>query len=150
MNRPRAVIFDLDGTVSDCSPRNHLVDGPEKDWEAFADLCTEDKPIDWAVEMIRVLASSGYTILFVTARTSRVRDQTELWISRHIGAGISYRLYMRAAGDWRAPALIKKDLFFDAVSPNFHVLLAVDDSPEVVGMWRKIGLPCLQCAEAQY
>ncbi|MGH9121886.1 MAG: hypothetical protein ACRDYC_08055, partial [Acidimicrobiales bacterium] len=38
-----AVIFDLDGVLSDAAGRQHLIEGGRRDWDAFFDACGEDQ-----------------------------------------------------------------------------------------------------------
>jgi len=43
----RAVIFDMDGVLSDAASRQHFITGPGgSDWDAFFDSCGEDPLIE--------------------------------------------------------------------------------------------------------
>ena len=43
MSQRDTVVFDLDGTLSDCSARRHLVEGKDRDYEAFHARFVKDK-----------------------------------------------------------------------------------------------------------
>jgi len=40
----KTVIFDIDGTLSDNSHRQHFLEQKHKDWEGFFKECEKDKP----------------------------------------------------------------------------------------------------------
>ena len=40
-----AIVFDLDGVLSDAAGRQHFLEQPSQDWEAFFDACGEDPPV---------------------------------------------------------------------------------------------------------
>ena len=61
-------IFDIDGTLADCSQRLHFIQPPEglvhfepgetdwkPDWESFYKDCVNDKPIALTIEVLRAL-----------------------------------------------------------------------------------------------
>ena len=41
-----AIVFDMDGVLSDASTRQHYLDRPFRDWEAFFQACGDDEVID--------------------------------------------------------------------------------------------------------
>ena len=45
-------IFDIDGTLADCSHRLHYISGENKDWDTFYKECVNDKPIMDVVEIL--------------------------------------------------------------------------------------------------
>ena len=47
-----AYIFDIDGTLADCSHRLHYISGEHKDWDAFYKECVNDKPIMGVIEVL--------------------------------------------------------------------------------------------------
>ncbi|HWC38369.1 MAG TPA: hypothetical protein VG476_07560, partial [Acidimicrobiales bacterium] len=42
----RAVVFDIDGVLSDAASRQHFLESPRRDWNAFFDACGEDPLIE--------------------------------------------------------------------------------------------------------
>jgi hypothetical protein len=54
-------------------------------------------------------------------------------------------LIMRAAGDFRKDAIIKKEIFSNYVEGKYFVELVLDDRNQVVDLWRNdLQLPCFQ------
>ncbi len=96
-----AFIFDLDGTLADCSHRTHYCKGPNKNYRKFFEECSNDKPIEDVIEILTELqtADACPDIIICSGRSDEVKYQTELWLCRE---GIGYNaLFMRKAGDYR-------------------------------------------------
>ena len=41
-----AVVVDIDGVLSDAATRQHYLEAPRRDWQAFFDACGEDPVIE--------------------------------------------------------------------------------------------------------
>src|SRR6185312_14193640 len=63
------IIFDLDGTLTDCEHRRHHVSGPKKDWPAFHAACIQDRPRQPIIEIARALIQQR-------------RGEVEVWSGR--------------------------------------------------------------------
>lgn len=144
----RAVIFDMDGTLSDCSHRRHLVMGEKKDWSEFHHRMGEDPPREAVVELARTLNWQSHHILIVTGRDESWRRQTELWLT--FNRVPWWGLYMRPAGDRRDDTEIKRDILYRFLRSRFDIRFVVDDRDRLVKMWRDEGLTCFQCAEGNF
>jgi len=147
----RAVIIDVDGTLSDPSGRVHHLSG-EKDWTAFHDEMGDDEPIEAVATLARILHAAAErgdgieAVIIVTARHDdpKYRRLTIDWLDLH---GIRYHaLYMRKDSDTRRDYLVKADILRQIVEDGYDPVLAIDDRPEVVRMWREHGITTLQCA----
>ncbi|MGH9292132.1 MAG: hypothetical protein ACRDZ6_05055, partial [Acidimicrobiales bacterium] len=91
-----AVVFDLDGVVSDARGRQHFLEGPRRDWDAFFDACGED-PLNRDVAELIGLLADDVAVVLLTARPSRVREATLAWLEGH---RLRYDLLvMRRRGD---------------------------------------------------
>src|SRR4029450_1800007 len=77
-----AVVFDMDGVLSDASRRQHFLDWPRRDWEAFFAACGDDALIDEVARLLDVL-DDDLRIVLLTARPLRVRPQTLAWLHRY-------------------------------------------------------------------
>ena len=53
---------------------------------------------------------------------------------------MEFELIMRAAGDMRKDSIVKAELFFEHIEPNYNVMMVIDDRPQVIRMWTDIGL----------
>lgn len=105
-------IFDIDGTLADCSHRLHHIEGPVKDWDAFHKNMGEDEPILAVMRMACDLMQFG-NVRFATGRQEKNRLETAQWLARHMGLTVdyvNYSLYMRADGDHREDTVVKPEL----------------------------------------
>src|SRR5277367_5832461 len=100
-------ICDVDGTISDCSHRLHLIENGSNKWDEFFAACKDDPPITEVIKTVRLLKKSGAVILMVTGRSSVCREQTVKWLRDF---QIPYDgLYMRSAGDHRPDYIVKDE-----------------------------------------
>lgn len=137
------VIFDLDGTLSDSTNREHFI--KENKWDEFFDACGNDPVIKPVADLLAALFKANYRILIITGRPERVRKNTESWLLRNF---IMYdRLYMRKDGDMRPNAEYKNEVLDSIVEP---ITFAVDDNVESARMFRSRGITCLQVAENKF
>jgi hypothetical protein len=149
MTLKRCVIFDIDGTLANCSHRVHHVNGKKKNWPAFMAAIPDDSPIYQTVFLNNVfpfLRSHGATAMptfLCSGRSENERADTEAWLKKH---AVSYdKMFMRKAGDYRADHIIKRELLEEIRAEGYEPWLIFDDRQCVVDMWRKEGLFVLQC-----
>lgn len=135
----RAVLVDVDGTVALMRTR-----GPF-DWHAVA----TDEPNLPVIAVVRALADAGHRIVFMSGRDGVCRDETAAWLNEHVTA--DFDLHMRAPGDNRKDAIVKRELFDTHIAGRFHVVAVLDDRDQVVRMWRdELGLTCMQVAPGAF
>ena len=139
----KAVIFDLDGTLTDVTHRVHHVKSNPINWKSFNDLMVHDSLNHWCFELIDAMKLKGYKIIFVTGRGEDYRVHTVEWLKKH--QVIYDELYMRPLNDFREDSDVKESLYNDHIKQNNRVLFVVDDRKSVVERWRKLELVCLQC-----
>ena len=77
-----AVVFDMDGVLSDAAGRQHYLERPYRDWEAFFAACGDDQLIDEVARLLEVL-DPDLQIILLTARPIRVQRQTLGWLERY-------------------------------------------------------------------
>ncbi|QBQ79278.1 putative polynucleotide kinase [Escherichia phage vB_EcoM_MM02] len=137
--KPKAVIFDLDGTLA-----LHVARGPYE-----LDKLSTDAPNPMVVEYVKMLHQAGYTIITVSGRESGTKEDsmcyyeaTKKWMDSF---SIPWEMHIqRNQGDTRKDDVVKEELFWNCIAPYYDVKLAVDDRNQVVEMWRRIGLECWQ------
>lgn len=135
-NLPRAVIFDLDGTLADMAGNR-----TPYEW----DKVQGDKAIEVIADMAYGYSEIGYKIIICSGRSGVCKADSEEWLKGH---GIPYdAFYIREANDYRKDEIIKAELFWDWIAPNFAVQAVVDDRPKVCRMWRDLGLKVIQVAD---
>jgi len=148
----KAVIFDLDGTICDCTHRLHLIQGENKDWEKFHDECINDEPIESMIDLLDTIVIDGCNkVVFCTTRPDTTKDVTIEWISRNTAMfGCEVNILMRKSGDHRPDHVIKlENLENSGLTPE-KVLFIVEDRKQVVVALRDAGYKVLQCAEGDY
>ena len=147
----KTIIFDIDGTLADIEHRRYLVTGDKKDWPSFNNPMNmeQDKPNMPIIEIYHALADAHiYRLILVTGRMEASRDVTNKWLKEY---GIHYeRLLMRPNGDYRPDNEIKENILCWLLETGHDILFCVDDRQQVVDMWRKNGITCLQCASGDF
>lgn len=124
------IMVDLDGTLSSCKWRTHLVTRDKPDWPAFFDALVCDAPVPAIVAAVK----ANPTVILMSGRPERYRRQTEWWLMEH---EIPYdNLVMRPNKDMRPDHVAKSDMFRDQVLPSGKPNLVIDDRDSVVEMWR--------------
>ncbi|MFL6136809.1 MAG: hypothetical protein ACJ74O_03300 [Frankiaceae bacterium] len=137
-DRPYAVI-DIDGVLADVRHRLHHVEGRPKDWTAFFAAAPDDEPLLEGLAVAQRLAGE-HTIVYLTGRPERCRQDTEAWLARHgLPAG---EVLMRAEGD-RRPARLAKPQLLARLAESGPVAVVVDDDPAVCAALRSAGWPVL-------
>lgn len=155
MEQPQYVIFDLDGTLANIEHRRHLVEGGNKEWDAFFAGCIDDTPNEDVVWLYNVLEKvPDLTLLIFSGRSEAVREETLAWLYEHVSPSIKEKdVRMRPQGNYRPDDMLKREWLDDLQAWNddfAKIRLVVDDRDKVVKMWRDVGITCLQVAEGGF
>jgi beta-phosphoglucomutase-like phosphatase (HAD superfamily) len=139
---PRAVIWDLDGTLSDDRARAHFVEvetGIKRDWKSYFDAIEEDPPIAASIALLQALHRDGIRIVYLTGRPERTRPQTERWLQAN---GLDeYDLLMMRPDSERRPAGEFKYDAIDVLREKFEIVCAFEDRIDVAEHLRRAGVP---------
>ena len=132
-NLPKAVICDLDGTLS-------LLNGRDPYHAATCDNDLLNEPVAAALKMAK---QQGYQVILLSGREDKFREPTVRFLDKHqIGYDL---LLMRTSNDFRKDNIIKRELFEGEIQGKYFVEFLLDDRNQVVDMWRKdLHLPCFQ------
>jgi hypothetical protein len=142
-----AVVFDMDGVLSDASRRQHYLEFPRRDWEAFFAACGDDEPIDEVARLLEVL-DDDLRIVLLTARPMRVQPQTLAWLERY---GLRWDvLIMREFGDYQASRVFKQRTVDELRHYGFDLRLAFEDDRRNVDMFHREGVPCVYIHSGYY
>ena len=144
-----AFIFDIDGTIADCSHRLEHIQKDNPDWDTFYSLCVNDKPIDNVCHLLRAIPMN-FEIIFITGRSEKWRGHTTNWIGRIFWGFRPALILMRADGDHRPDYVIKKEIYDEYIKDKYNVVGVFEDRDQVVKMWRELGLTCYQVADGSY
>jgi phosphoglycolate phosphatase-like HAD superfamily hydrolase len=141
------VVFDMDGVLSDASRRQHFIESPRRDWNAFFEACGDDDLIDEVARLLEVL-DPGHRVVLLTARPLRVQPQTLAWLDRY---GLRWDLLiMREWGDYSASRTFKRSAVWDLRSQGFDLRLAFEDDRRNVEMFHEENVPCVYIHSGYY
>jgi hypothetical protein len=142
-----AVVFDVDGVLSDAAARQHYIKGPRPDWEAFFSASAEDPLIDEVATLLGLL-SKELAIVLLTARPARTGALTVDWLTRY-----ELRwdlLVMRRDHDYRPARAVKQEAVRQMLARGLDLKLCVEDDLRNVEMFRAEGLPALYIHSGYY
>lgn len=151
-------IFDLDGTLSDTTHRQGILntDDPDK-WDKFYDACDGDTPKTDVIDTLRIIFRSGSDVFILTGRSDAVREKTVDWLVEHQVfarkdlVNFPELLVMREDGDHTHDHIFKAKCYDNMLHVDQERLVAVfEDRDRVVNMWRDKGVPCYQVAEGDF
>lgn len=148
--KPKAYIFDIDGTIADCSHRLHFIAGEHKDWDAFYTACKNDRAIPDTVMLLKMLSIFNCDILFITGRPEYIREQTRQWLLNVVDYNTDPRIKMRKDGDHRPDYVVKREIYEQEIKDKYDVVGVFEDRDSCVKMWRELGLTCFQVADGSY
>ncbi|MGH9150104.1 MAG: hypothetical protein ACRD0F_07175, partial [Acidimicrobiales bacterium] len=138
-----AVVFDLDGVLSDAAGRQHFLDGEggrARDWKGFFAACGDDPVIEEVATLLGLL-DPALVVVLLTARPDWVAPQTLAWLERY---DLRWDvLIMRAHGDHTYARGFKRAIVAELRAFGFDLRLAFEDDQRNVDMFRAEGLPCL-------
>lgn len=124
----KAIMCDLDGTLAIMKDR-----GPFEWLKVGQD---DLNPV--VFHIVQGFKQSGHDIILMSGRDSAAREETIKWLAKH---NVEYdELFMRDFNDSRKDSIVKNELFWKHVAPYYDVECVVDDRPQVVREWIKIGL----------
>jgi phosphoglycolate phosphatase-like HAD superfamily hydrolase len=141
-------VFDIDGTIADCTHRLHHIKTKPKNWKEFFATMSEDLPIIPMIDMMERL-EVGAVIIFCTGRPEAHREVTLEWLKTHVvfeSEITTHDLYMRGHGDHRPDYTAKADLADKIIHDFGEIALWFDDRQGVVDALRAKGIKVLQVA----
>lgn len=131
--RPKTVLVDIDGTLAEMKDR-----GPF-DWDKVGNDSVKEEVRD----VVSGLQMQGYQVVVLSGRDGICYNETKTWLLQKAKLS-NFHFFMRQAGDMRKDSIIKSEIFWENVAPNYDVKMVIDDRPQVTRMWRSIGLNVLQ------
>lgn len=143
-------VWDIDGTLADCSHREHYVRNKPKDWVKFYGGMINDKPHWDMVHILHALRTDhpANHVILCTGRPEEYREDTLHWFETN---GIPYdALYMRAADDHRTDNVVKVELIRKIQADGYDPKIVFEDRTRVVKAFREIGLRVLQVRDGDF
>jgi hypothetical protein len=142
-----AVVFDVDGVLSDAAGRQHFLEAPRRDWTAFFDACGDDPVVEEVARVLELL-DPALTVVLLTARPLRVQPQTLAWLRRY---AIRWDLLvMRPAGRQLPSLEYKRQAIGRLRDQGLDLRLAFEDDRRNVDMFHAEGVPCVYIHSGYY
>lgn len=142
-----AIVFDMDGVLSDAAKRQHYLDRPRRDWDAFFAACGDDELIDEVARLLDVI-EDDLQIVLLTARPITVQPQTLGWLDRY---DLRWDLLvMRPGGSYTASRSFKQTSVEQLRHYGFDLRLAFEDDRRNVEMFHAEGVPCIYIHSGYY
>ena len=146
MDKPNAVIFDMDGTLANVSGIRHYVRARPKNFDKFHAESINCPPNEEVVQSARDLVTD-HVILVVTARKVKWVYHTLFWLVEN---GVPYdELLMRDDWDDRPDYEVKRDIL-EHIRSRWTPVLAFDDNPNVIKLWEEHGIPTVHVEGWEY
>ena len=127
-----AYIVDTDGTVADSDSVRNPYDVSKYHL---------DKPITHVIGAVEGVYDAGFCIVGVSGRKEKYRDITLDWWGTHLPSIEHSGFFMRPDNDNRVDAIVKYEIFKRDIEPHYNIFGAFDDRPQVLRMWRAVGIP---------
>jgi hypothetical protein len=142
-----AVVFDIDGVLSDATSRQHFLERGNRDWTAFFEACGDDPLIEEVARLLELL-DARLVVVLLTGRPIRVQPQTVAWLER-------YRLrwdllVMRERGERAHVTEYKRRVVGNLRAYGFDLRLALEDDPLNRAMFVEEGVPCVYIHSGYY
>lgn len=135
-NAPKCIIVDIDGTVAEMNGRKPF------EWNKV----DTDLPRQFVIDIVTGYADKhNCNIVFLSGRDGCCYDKTRDWLDKYIGNDVQWILSMRAEKDNRKDSIVKEEIFWNIVAPNYNVIGVFDDRPQVLQMWHELKLPNVIC-----
>ncbi|HVX23690.1 MAG TPA: hypothetical protein VHB02_20270 [Acidimicrobiales bacterium] len=142
-----AVVFDIDGVLSDATDRQHFLARGRRDWAAFFDAVGEDRVIAEIARLVQLLDPALHVVL-LTGRPLRVQPQTLAWLEHY---GLRWDLLvMRDWGDYSQVTMFKQGVVRDLRHYGLDLRLAMEDDPANHAMFEAEGVPCVYIHSGYY
>ena len=142
-----AIVVDIDGVLSDAATRQHYLEAPRRDWQAFFEACGDD-PVIEEIRVLLDLLEPRIRVVLLTARPARVHHLTAAWLGRY---QIRWDLLiMRPWGDYELSKDFKQSSVWDLRDYGFDLRLGIEDDRRNVEMLRAEGVPCIYFHSGYY
>lgn len=132
MEKPKAIVCDIDGTIASEKKRHELATLPngEVDWDKYFDekLLIQDKVNIPLKNRLKQFKKNGYIIIFLTGRRENLRKITTSWLLKNcIDADF---LVMREQESNYMDIEDYKTRKINEIKEKFDIHLAFEDLPE--------------------
>lgn len=136
LNRKKAVVFDIDGTISDASERLHYIHSKPKNFVAFHSECVNDAPIETTLKLLRFYHDNGYKVILLTRRPKFYRIQSEEWLEKN---GVPYDNLIMCEDTYTSAIDYKREEI-RSLKQFYDIEAVFEDQVNIASMFREEGL----------
>lgn len=143
MIKPKARIYDVDGTLCDVAEIRYLVDPGDPNYKGYRDFDTfhaqsiDCPPHQRVLDAVAQDLRDGICIIVVTARAERFRTLTRWWL--HMNWVFPDEQHHRGDHDHRPDVEVKRDILAH-LRERYEIIGAWDDNPRVIALWESEGI----------
>lgn len=145
MNKQKAIIWDLDGTLSNSEACDqHQEEIARGEWGWFEEIARDAPAILPTMRILWDQLDSYNTLniepIIITARQEAFRDITRKWLLDHGIDQDNSTLFLRPPemngwADWSY-----KLAMYEEIKKDYEVIAAYDDKPEIINLWTSVGI----------
>ncbi len=140
----KAVIFDLDGTLSDRRHRLHYLEG-QKDWKNFFEQMYLDPPIKETFKKLFRHYHNNHKIIILTGRPEEFRDTTINWLKENNVETHMYKMFMRESKNYESDISLKRRIFETKLN-RYSVIKAYEDNADLIKLWNEKNIEVEDCS----
>lgn len=152
-NHKQYVLFDLDHTLRDAARRDHMIELAKatNKWDDYHLGAIYDPSCSDVVEMLECFRHCGFGVMAITAVPSVYRDITNEWLRKHPRI-VFDEVLMNPRYNFEPSATLKLGIARERFGADFaqHILMIIDDHPEVVKAFQEAGVTAMQCYGRKY
>lgn len=133
----KAVIFDIDGTLSNCKHREHFLETPVKNWYMFFTQSIYDTPNINIVNILTNYIKYEYKIIIMTGRTITYKDITIDWLTKN---NITYdMLFMREDKNFEDVTSLKLK-WYESLKDSLNIISIYEDNIDTIFEFNKLNI----------
>lgn len=137
-NKPKAVIFDFDGTFCNVQPILHLIDYSDPNLTAFHEATHTADENKKVFKLLEETQAAQITPILISVRGEMWRGVTTDWLGKR--DFVPEHFHMRRDDDTRPHAEIKREIL-RALKEDFDLIAGIDDDPKNIIMFDEEGIP---------
>jgi len=135
-----AIIFDIDGTLSDDTWRNHFIKKEKPEWDEYFSRCDTDPTIDIACDVCWGLMQIHH-IIFLTGRPEKYRTKTKNWIDSNSSFNNNYTLLMRPNGNTERSVEFKRKAYLEKIKDKYDIKAVFENKKSIADMFKSYNIP---------
>jgi predicted kinase len=129
--KPKCILVDIDGTLAHMNGKRGAFEWDKVDLD-IVDHCVRELVNGW-----KKVNSAG-KIIILSGRDGSCYNKTSKWLMDN--DVMHDCLIMREQNDIRKDTVVKEEIFWRDIAPNYNVHFVIDDRPSVIRMWQELGV----------